>query len=593
MSSPRVVVIGAGFGGLGVARALRDTGVDDVTILERADDVGGVWRDNTYPGAACDVPTPLYSWSWAPNPEWGRRYGPQAEILAYLRRAAGEAGLLDLVRTGVEVKAAEYDETRGRWRVTTGDGETLEADVVISAVGQLSNPAVPAIPGADTFAGPAFHSAQWRHDVDLAGKRVAVVGTGASAIQFVPGIVDEVASMTVLQRSAPYVVPKPDQAYGPRHHALFRRLPRTQLAERRTVFWLTEKLNAALGGDSRLSRPLLAAVRGAFRLQLRRQVRDPSLRRKLVPDYPIGCKRLLFSNDWYPALDRDHVDVVTDRVTSIEPSGLRTADGRLHEADVIIWGTGFAATQFLAGIEVRGADGADLHEVWADGARAPQPVLRLRPQHQPQRQLDHRDDGGPGRLDRPGRAPDRRRPRPARRGAPGRCRGLRPRDAGPAVPQRLGGLQQLVPRRGADHHQLARPRAGVPRPHRHRGLGRAGGGRLAVVGLGERLVEVLEQVRGVVVHRDRAGVEQLLAAVAAREQPDRGQPGPVGRLDVPDGVPDHHRRGAGHLVERLGDQLRVGLGLVGVLAGGPGVGVLVGVQQLEGVAGVLGDAGAG
>lgn len=370
MSSPRVVVIGAGFGGLGVARALRETGVDDITVLERADDVGGVWRDNTYPGAACDVPTPLYSWSWAPNPEWGRRYGPQAEILAYLRRAAGEAGLLDLVRTGVDVKAAEYDDSRRCWRVTTGDGETLEADVVVSAVGQLSNPVVPTIPGADSFAGPAFHSAQWRHDVDLAGKRVAVVGTGASAIQFVPGIVDEVASMTVFQRSAPYVVPKPDQAYGPRHHALFRRLPRTQLAERRTVFWLTEKLNAALGGDSRLTRPLLAAVRGAFRLQLRRQVRDPELRRKLVPDYPIGCKRLLFSNDWYPALARDHVDVVTDRVTSIEPSGLRTADGRLHEADVIIWGTGFAATQFLAGIEVRGADGADLHEVWADGARA-------------------------------------------------------------------------------------------------------------------------------------------------------------------------------------------------------------------------------
>src|SRR6476659_2145064 len=370
MSSPCVVVIGAGFGGLGVAQALRRAGVGDITILERADDVGGVWRDNTYPGAACDVPTPLYSWSWAPNPEWGRRYGPQQEILDYLRRAAREAWRLDLVRTGVEVKAAEYHDTRGRWRVTTGDGETLEADVVISAVGQLSNPAVPTVPGSDTFGGPAFHSARWRHDVDLTGKRVAVVGTGASAIQFVPGIVDRVASMTIFQRSAPYVVPKPDQAYGPRHHALFRRLPRTQLAERRTVFWLTEKLNAALGGDSRLTRPLLAAVRGAFRLQLRRHVRDPSLRRKLAPDYPIGCKRLLFSNDWYPALDRDHVDVGTDRVTAIEPSGLRTADGRLHEADVIIWGTGFAATQFLAGIEVRGADGADLHEEWADGARA-------------------------------------------------------------------------------------------------------------------------------------------------------------------------------------------------------------------------------
>jgi cation diffusion facilitator CzcD-associated flavoprotein CzcO len=347
MSSPAVVVIGAGFGGLGVAHALREAGIDDVTILERADDVGGVWRDNTYPGAACDVPTPLYSWSWAPNPEWGRRYGPQPEILAYLRSAAERDGLLDLVRTGVDVKAAEYDDSRGRWRVTTADGEVLDADVVISAVGQLANPVVPQIAGAETFAGPAFHSAQWRHDVDLTGRRVAVVGTGASAIQFVPGIVDRVGSLTVFQRSAPYVVPKPDQAYGPRHHAVFRRWPRTQRAERRSVFWLSEKLNAALGGDSWLSGPGPVLLRAAFRLQLRRQVRDAALRRKLLPDYPIGCKRLLFSNDWYPALARDHVEVVTDRVTGIEPGGLRTADGRLHEADVLIWGTGFAATRLL------------------------------------------------------------------------------------------------------------------------------------------------------------------------------------------------------------------------------------------------------
>jgi cation diffusion facilitator CzcD-associated flavoprotein CzcO len=197
-----------------------------------------------------------------------------------------------------------------------------------------------------------------------------VVGTGASAIQFVPGIVDRVGSLTVFQRSAPYVVPKPDQAYGPRHHAVFRRWPRTQRAERRSVFWLSEKLNAALGGDSWLSGPGPVLLRAAFRLQLRRQVRDAALRRKLLPDYPIGCKRLLFSNDWYPALARDHVEVVTDRVTGIEPGGLRTADGRLHEADVLIWGTGFAATRFLAGIEVRGAGGVDLHEQWADGAQA-------------------------------------------------------------------------------------------------------------------------------------------------------------------------------------------------------------------------------
>ncbi|HEU5038686.1 MAG TPA: NAD(P)/FAD-dependent oxidoreductase [Nocardioides sp.] len=364
---PRVVVIGAGFGGLGVAHALRTAGVHDVTVLERADDVGGVWRDNTYPGAACDVPSPLYSWSWATNPAWGRRYSGQAEILAYIRRTAAHDGLIDLVRTGTEVTALEYDGAV--WRISTNHG-VLEADLVVSATGQLSNPVVPAIPGADSFAGPAFHSARWRHDVDLAGKRVAVVGTGASAIQFVPGIVDRVAGMTVFQRSAPYVVPKPDRAYTPGHHRVFEKYPAVPAGERRLTYWITERFNGALEGTSPITRPLMATIRAAWRLQLRRQVRDPELRRKLVPDYELGCKRVLFSNDWYPALDRDHVDVVTDRIAAVEPGGVRTADGVLHEADVLIWGTGFAATEFLGGIDVRGVDGVLLEELWADGARA-------------------------------------------------------------------------------------------------------------------------------------------------------------------------------------------------------------------------------
>jgi cation diffusion facilitator CzcD-associated flavoprotein CzcO len=365
-----VVVIGAGFGGLGAARALKKQGIDDITILERADSVGGVWRDNTYPGAACDVPSPLYSWSWAINPAWGRRYSQQPEILDYLRSAAEREGLLDLVRTGVEVASCRFDEASARWRVTATDGTAYDADVVISAVGQLSNPVVPSIPGAETFAGPAFHSAEWRHDVDLAAKRVAVVGTGASAIQFVPGIVDDVGSITVFQRSAPYVVPKPDQAYRPYHHRAFDRFPGLLSAERRTVFWLSERLNSSLGGDSLISKPFLSTMRTVWRLHLRRQIPDPALRRKLVPDYEIGCKRVLFSNDWYPALARDHVEVVSEKITAIEPTGVRTADGRLHEADAVIWGTGFAATQFLAPMEVTGVGGADLHELWSDGARA-------------------------------------------------------------------------------------------------------------------------------------------------------------------------------------------------------------------------------
>ncbi len=370
MTGPRCLIIGAGFGGLGAARALRQQGIEDVTILERADAVGGVWRDNTYPGAACDVPSPLYSWSWSLNPQWSHRYSGQAEILAYLERAAGDAGLLDLVRTGQQVAEATYDDRTSAWRVVTTDGTAYDADVVISAVGQLSDPVVPDLPGLASFAGPAFHSAQWRHDVPLEGTRVAVVGTGASAIQFVPAIVDRVASMTVFQRSAPYVVPKPDTAYRPRHHRLFERFPATMRGERGATFHLTELLNRALGGGSLTSRPLLAAMRQAWRAQLRLQVKDPGLRSRLEPDHPIGCKRILFSNEWYPAVARDHVSVVTDAVASVEPTGVRTSDGTRHEADVLIWGTGFSATDFLRTIRVTGRDGVELHDVWRDGATA-------------------------------------------------------------------------------------------------------------------------------------------------------------------------------------------------------------------------------
>ena len=372
-------MIGAGFGGLGAARALKEAGITDIIVLERAGSIGGVWRDNTYPDAACDVPSPLYSWSWAINPAWGRRYSKQPEILAYLRDAAAREGLTDLVVTGADVTSCvlgtsnedeDEDGDRAVWTVTTADGTTYAADLVVTAVGQLSNPVIPALPGSETFEGPAFHSAEWRHDIDLTGKRVAVVGTGASAIQFVPGIVDRVASLVVFQRSAPYVVPKPDLEYAPRHHRLFARFPALLSGERGSIFRLTELLNAALGGQVRWSQTMLATIRTAWKVQLRRQISDPALRARLVPDYAIGCKRILFSNDWYPALDRHHVEVVTEAVSGIEPTGVRAADGTLHEADVIIWGTGFAATAFLAGVTVTGLEGADLHAAWTDGARA-------------------------------------------------------------------------------------------------------------------------------------------------------------------------------------------------------------------------------
>jgi cation diffusion facilitator CzcD-associated flavoprotein CzcO len=370
VGGPRVVIVGAGFGGLGAARALRQQGIDDITILERAGAVGGVWRDNTYPGAACDVPSPLYSWSWSLNPAWSHRYSPQAEILDYLERAARDAGVMELVRTGQEVRAATYDDSTATWRVETTDGTAYDADIVVSAVGQLSDPVVPDLPGLDSFAGPAFHSARWRHDVPLAGTRVAVVGTGASAIQFVPAIVDQVKELTVFQRSAPYVVPKPDTEYRPLHHRLFDRYPAVMRGERGATFHLTEVLNRAFDADSPMGAPFFATMRQVWRAHLRRQVKDPALRAQLVPDYPIGCKRILFSNDWYPALARDHVRVVTEAVAELEPTGVRAADGRRYDADVLIWGTGFSATEFLRTIRVTGRGGTDLHEVWKDGATA-------------------------------------------------------------------------------------------------------------------------------------------------------------------------------------------------------------------------------
>lgn len=365
-SRPSVIVVGAGFGGLAVAHHLRAAGFDDITLLERADDVGGVWRDNTYPGAACDVPSVLYSWSFAPKTDWSHRYARQPEILDYIRDQARRSGLRDRVRTGAEVAAARYDEATRRWTVTLTGGETLDADVLVSAVGQLSRPAVPRIPGLDTFAGPVFHSADWDHDVPLSGRRVGVIGTGASAIQLVPAIVDRVGALTVFQRSAPYVVPKPDGAYSRRQQHRFARHPRLHRATRQGVFHLSEQLNRTLDSDGRLA----GVLHRAWRLHLRRQVADPQLRAKLVPDYPLGCKRLLFSNDWYPALTRPHVEVVGDAIAAVEPTGVRTGDGRLHELDVLVLGTGFAATDLLAPMEITGRGGRRLTDAWAGGARA-------------------------------------------------------------------------------------------------------------------------------------------------------------------------------------------------------------------------------
>jgi len=366
MPQPSITIIGAGFGGLGTAMELKRAGFTDVTVLEKAAGVGGVWRENTYPNAACDVPSSLYSWSFAPNPTWPHRYSRQDEILAYIERTAAEEGVLENVRTGVEVASAVYDETEQCWHLTTVAGESIETDVLVSAVGQLSRPSIPDFPGLHTFEGPAFHSAEWDHSVDLSGKRIAVLGTGASSIQFVPGIQPEAGRVTVFQRSAPYVAPKPDREYTSTHNKLFGRFPFTQAFGRRLTWMVTEQFNKALIENT----PMKKVVELGWRAQLHKQVRDPELRAKLVPDYPFGCKRVLFSNDWYPALAQPNVELVTEPVVEVRPEGVRSADDQVHEVDVIIYGTGFAATEFLAPIQVTGVDGADLHARWKTGAHA-------------------------------------------------------------------------------------------------------------------------------------------------------------------------------------------------------------------------------
>jgi cation diffusion facilitator CzcD-associated flavoprotein CzcO len=364
-SSHRVVVVGAGFGGVGMAAALQRAGIEDFVVVDKADELGGIWRDNTYPGLACDVPSNLYSFSFRPQ-AWSRRFPPREEILAYLRAVVAERGLGTRLRFGAGVAGAEFDERRGVWNVALDNGDRLEARTLVSAVGQLGRPAVPDIAGRDDFAGPSWHSARWLHDVDLSGKRVAVVGTGASAIQFVPEVAKAAAHVDIYQRSAPYVLPKGDRAYRHAEQVVFDRLPLVRKADRLRIFMYGELLTSGFV----MSPKFLAGPMHLWRRQLETQISDPRLRDKCIPDYVMGCKRVLFSNDWYPALARPNVELVTDPIERIVPSGVETADGTTRPADVLIYGTGFKSLEFLAPMAVAGMGGRRLHEVWRDGAEA-------------------------------------------------------------------------------------------------------------------------------------------------------------------------------------------------------------------------------
>jgi cation diffusion facilitator CzcD-associated flavoprotein CzcO len=356
-----VAIVGSGFGGLGMAVRLKRSGVDSFVVLEKAARIGGTWRDNTYPGAACDVPSHLYSFSFRPG-AWSRRYPAQGEILGYLEDLVREWELGPHLRLGAEVRAVAFDEATGTWRIELASGDVLRARAVVSAVGQLNRPRLPDIPGFDSFQGPSWHSARWDHGRDLAGKRVAVIGTGASAIQFVPEIARRAAAVHVFQRSAPYVIPKPDRP----EHPLYRFLPPLTRADRLRIYLTGELLGAALFGSGRLQRLLTAR----WRTFMESQVSDPELREKCEPDYAVGCKRILFSNDWYPALALPGVELVTDPLAAVTEAGVVTADGRERQVDAIVFATGFQTTGFLQPMRVSGAGGRDLHEAWREGAEA-------------------------------------------------------------------------------------------------------------------------------------------------------------------------------------------------------------------------------
>ncbi|HEU4533234.1 MAG TPA: NAD(P)/FAD-dependent oxidoreductase, partial [Polyangiaceae bacterium] len=349
-----------------VAIRLKLAGFDDFTLIERGERLGGTWRDNDYPGAACDVRSHLYSFSFAPHPGWSRAFAPQAEILAYLERCADAYGLRPHLELGVEVRSARYDEASGLWSVATGDGRVLRARWLVAGCGGLSRPSLPALEGLADFGGPVFHSARWRHDVPLEGKRVAVVGTGASAIQIVPALAPKAARLALFQRTPPWVLPKADAAIGPGARALFGALPLAQRLARLAIYARNELVATGFVGHTRL----LPLVERMARRHLAASVADPALRAKLTPDYRLGCKRVLISDDYYAALARPNVELITAPVAALRPGAVVDAEGREWPADAVVFATGFQAAEAAPPFEVRGRGGADLAEAWRDGPEA-------------------------------------------------------------------------------------------------------------------------------------------------------------------------------------------------------------------------------
>ncbi|WP_283138389.1 flavin-containing monooxygenase [Rhizohabitans arisaemae] len=369
--NPAITIVGAGFSGLCMAITLKMAGFHDFVILEKSHRIGGTWRDNTYPGCACDVPSPLYSYSFRLKPDWSRVFAPQSEIWSYLNECAIEYGLERHIRFSTEVVGIEYQDATQTWRIGVSSGDTHISHAVISGIGALHIPKFPELPGRESFAGRSFHSAAWDHSYDFTGKRVAVVGTGASAVQFIPQIAERAGHLSVFQRTPPWIHPKPDFALPEGLKSVFRRFPGAARGARHWVYWLLESRALGFVHDPRF----LRGQHRAARRHLRKQVPDPVLRAKVTPDYTIGCKRVLLSNDYYPALARDNVELVTEDIAEIRPHAIVGRSGREHPVDAIVYGTGFKVVDAIDEQHIVGRDGLRIQDAWKNGPHAHLGVL--------------------------------------------------------------------------------------------------------------------------------------------------------------------------------------------------------------------------
>jgi cation diffusion facilitator CzcD-associated flavoprotein CzcO len=365
-SQTTVAIIGTGFGGLCMAIQLKKAGIDSFIIFEKTDQIGGTWRDNTYPGAACDVPSHLYSFSFEPKHDWTRKYSEQKEIFEYLQHCAKKYKILPHIHFNTEIESVTFDEQAGMWHFSSTKGEQFSSKIFVSACGQLNRPAYPKIPGLEDFQGVQFHSARWNHKYDLTDKRVAVIGTGASAIQFVPQVAKKAKELILFQRTPAWIVSKPDRAYLPIEKTLFKHIPFLRTLHRGQIYWWNEIRFLSFQQNNIANK----IFQWAAQRHLEQNIKDPKLKELLTPDYPLGCKRILISNDYLASLTKPNVNIVTDNILEVEADGITSSKGKFYPVDAIIYGTGFQSTDFLAPMKITGRSGQDLNQAWKDGAEA-------------------------------------------------------------------------------------------------------------------------------------------------------------------------------------------------------------------------------